>query len=79
MGGEKKSGPKKKGEEERLTDGVLSFWIRVETCRKGKKETTLGRLPDGRIRVTGEGSFKRVAVVYELGVALREKSKGIAF
>lgn len=79
LGGKKKSGPKKKGEEERWTDGVLSFWIRVETYRKGKKETTLGQLPDGRIRVTGEGSFKHVAVVYELGVSLREKSKGIAF
>ena len=61
---------KRKGEE--LTGWMLSVWLRVEACRK---EVTLGKLPDGRIRETGEGSFKHDAVIYELGVSLREKMK----
>ena len=54
-----------------MTGWVLSVRLRVEAC---SKEVTLG-LPDGRIRETGEGSFKHDAVICELGVSLREKTK----
>ena len=72
VGGKKKSELEIKREEEELTGWVLSVRLRVEAC---SKEVTLGQLPDGRIRETGEGSFKRDAVICELGVSLREKTK----